>query len=692
MCVFQNLPFVMKQVIETSLTIPKPAKKPYNRTIHDITMHDDYFWLREKKNPEVLDYLKAENSYYSAVMQPTEDLQKTLYNEMRSRIKESDTTEYSKYEDYFYYSRTEEGKQYTIYCRRHTDEGSCEEILLDVNKIAAEFPYFTLGTLQISPNHALLAYSYETDGSEHYRIAVKTLATGETIDSGFRYATSEVVWLNDSKRLIYVIQDETFRPYKAMLHTLGTHTDTDILLHHESDESFHLSIDKSSDRQYIFLNIHSSTTTEVLYADANSKCELLTVFMPRKHDIEYDIDHNNGLFYIRINDNGKNFRLLSADVNNRTSFNEILPHREDVMLSWVFPFDTHIAIGERENGLPQISIIEKKTNNYQRISFPESAFHVGSGRNFEPSATFFRCSYSSLLSPPTIYDITLTDGTLKLVKQQQIPNYDSSHFTVERVFVPATDGVNVPMTLLYRKGIKNNGNNPTLLYGYGSYGANMPDSFRSNLFSLIDRGFIYALAHIRGGGEMGEHWHLNGKLLSKKNTFTDFISCAEYLIHNKYTSPKLLSIEGGSAGGLLVGATLNLRPDLFGAAIASVPFVDVINTMLDESLPLTVIEYEEWGNPNDRKYFDYMKSYSPYDNISAAPYPHILALAGLNDPRVQYWEPAKWVAKLREYRTDDGLTLLKTNMTTGHFGSSGRFDYLKDIAFEYAFLLFALGV
>ncbi|GAB1430652.1 oligopeptidase B [Ignavibacteria bacterium] len=682
----------MTQYDTAKTALPIAVKKPHTIQIHDVTLLDDYFWLREKTKPEVLDYLNAENDYTAAVMQPAEELQDTLYREMRGRIKETDISEFDRYGDYFYYSRTEEGKQYSIFCRRRAEENGKEEILLDVNELAAPFPYFTLGTLQISPDHLCLAYSYETDGSEHYAIAVKTLATGEIVESGFRYATSSVLWLNDNKRIIYLVQDESFRPYKVMLHTLGEHTDNDIMLYCEKDESFHISLDKSFDNRYILVNIGSQTTSETLYADADGICDSLSVFIPRRRDIEYDTDHNSGVFYIRTNDGGKNFRLLSANANNIADMREILPHRPHITLSWVLPFDTHIVLGERENGLPHIAIIEKSTGNYRRIAFPEAAYDVASGHNFESSASTFRCKYSSFTTPLSVFDISFADCSLKLIKKQEIlGDFDSANYTVERIFVTASDGIAVPVTLLYRKGLEKNGKNPTLLYGYGSYGANMPDSFRLNLFSLIDRGFIYALAHIRGGGEMGEQWHDDGKLLKKRNTFTDFISCAEYLVNNDYTSPQFLACQGGSAGGLLIGATLNMRHDLFGAAIADVPFVDVINTMLDDTLPLTVIEYEEWGNPNDKEYFDYMKSYSPYDNITTQAYPNILALAGLNDPRVQYWEPAKWVAKLRRLRSDNKVTLLKTNMSAGHFGASGRFDYLKETAFRYAFLIYFLN-
>lgn len=679
--------------IETvSHTPPEAAKQPRETTIHDITLHDDYFWLRGKTNPDVLAHLNAENEYTAAVMQPTQQLQEELYREMRGRIKETDSTEYDRYGEYFYYSRTEEGKQYSIYCRKHHSIDAPEEVLLDVNELAAPFPYFTLGTLQMSPDHRRLAYSYETDGSEHYTIAVKTLATGEVADSGFRHATSGVQWLNDSNRLLYIVQDDAYRPYKIMLHTLGTHTNTDILLYQEDDEAFHLSVDKTSDRKYVLVNVHSNTTTETLYADADGVCDMMSVFMPRRHEIKYNIDHNNGEFFIHTNDGGKNFRLLVVPAADLTQVREIISHREDVMLSWAQPFDTHIVLGERENGLPQIVIVDKITGERRRITFPEAAYNLSEARNFEPSATVFRCNYSSPVSPLTVFDIAFADGELTQVWQAEVlGGYDSARYAVERVFVTASDGTPVPMTIFYAKNLERNGNNPTLLYGYGSYGANMPDNFRMNLLSLVDRGFVYALAHIRGGGEMGEHWHDNGKLMHKKNTFSDFVACAEYLIDNGYSSAKTLSCMGGSAGGLLIGATLNMRPDLFRAAIADVPFVDVVNTMLDETLPLTVIEYEEWGNPNKKEYFDYIRTYSPYDNVIRTRYPDILALAGLNDPRVQYWEPAKWVAKLREYRTDDGLTLLKTNMSAGHFGSSGRFDYLKEIAFEYAFLIHTLS-
>jgi len=673
---------------------PKAKKIPHLTSKHGVTLVDDYSWLRGKEKLEVIDYLTAENDYATSVMADTVQLQDELYKELRGRIKETDQTSFDKMGDYYYYSRTEEGKQYSIYCRKFKTIDAPEEIILDVNILAEGHPFFTLGTLKISPDHTLLAYTYDINGSERFVIAIKNLITDLNITDKLSNTSGSIVWLNDSKTYIYTLLDESFRSFKVFRHTIGTFQHEDILLLHEIDESFSIGIDKSKDDNTILVGAHSSTTSEYYFASANSSYETLTLFTPRIHEIEYQLDAGAGVFYIQTNEDAKNFKLMKTDFSNyeRVNWTEVIPHRPETKLQSIEVFDEFIVAKESTFGLEQFRIQSIITNDVRYIQFSETAYSVSHGRNFQSNADVFRFSYSSPITPPTIIDYNFNTGEQEIIKQSEIPNYNPENYTVQRIYATANDGTQVPITVIMKKGVILDGSNLLYLYGYGSYGMSMPDTFSSRIITLLDKGFIYAVAHIRGGSEMGEQWHDSGKMLLKKNTFTDFIACAEYLIDNKYTSPKKIAIEGRSAGGLLVGAVNNMRPDLFKIVIAGVPFVDLMNTMLDSSLPLTVGEYEEWGDPNVKLYFDYMLSYSPYDNIEAKSYPHILALAGISDPRVSYWEPAKWVAKLRNYKTDTNIIILKTNMDSGHFGASGRFDYLKEIAFQYAFVLKMFGL
>jgi len=673
---------------------PIAAKIPHSTTVHGITIVDNYAWLRGKEKPEVIEYLDQENAYTEAIMQPTKDLQTQLYQELRGRIKETDQSYPDQMGDYFYYSRTESGKQYSIYCRKYLSLDAPEEIILDVNILAESHPFFTLGTLKISPDHKLLAYSYDLTGSEYFTIVVKDLANGDILIDLLIDTDGSVVWLNDNKTFLYVELDECFRCYKVFRHTLGTLQTEDLLLLHEKDEAFAIAIDKTKDDTMLLASIGSATTSECYFADANGTCDALTMFAPRVHEIEYSIDAANGNFYIHTNENAKNFKLLVAPLNNysRENQRELIAHRSETKLRGVEVFDNHLVALEMTAGMEQLRVQDLSTNDIRYIPFDEVTYSLSQGRNFMPNASFFRFNYSSPVTPNSVLDFDFTTSALSLRKRTEIPGYLSENYILDRIFVKASDGASIPMTIVMKKDTVLNGNNPLYLYGYGSYGMSMSDYFSPSRFTLIDRGIIYVVAHVRGGGEMGEQWHDNGKMLNKKNTFTDFIACAEYLIEHKYTSPKLIATEGRSAGGLLMGAITNMRPDLFKVVIAGVPFVDMINTMLDDTLPLTVGEYEEWGNPKDKKYFDYMLSYSPYDNIAPKEYPHILALAGLSDPRVSYWEPAKWVAKIRASKTDSNTIILKTQMESGHFGASGRFDYLKEIAFQQSFTLKMLEV
>ncbi len=679
-----------------SQTIQPPiaAQIPHSTTIHGRTLVDNYAWLRGKEKPEVIEYLNQENAYTESVMGATKTMQEKLYAELRSHIQETDQSFPDQMGDYYYYSRTEEGKQYSIYCRKHLALDAPEEIILDVNLLAEGHPFFTLGTLKISPDHTMLAYSFDLTGSEYFTIVIKDLATGTLHPDALHDTDGSAVWLNDNSTFLYVALDESFRCYKIYRHILGSAQSDDLLLLHETDEAFALSIDKSKDDTTVLAHIGSSTTSECYYADANGSCDSLHLFAQRTHEIDYSLQVANGNFYIHTNHNAKNFKLMVAPMKDYTplSMKDLIPHRPETKLRAVDIFANHLVALELTQGLEQLRVQDLATNTVRYIPFSEVAYSLTHGRNFMPDAACFRFNYSSPISPNTVIDYNFTTGEVYKRKQTVVPGFNSDDYKVDRVFVKARDGAEIPLTIIMKKDTILNGTNYLYLYGYGSYGMSMSDYFSTSRFSLIDRGVIYAVAHIRGGGEMGEQWHDDGKMLKKKNTFTDFIDCAEYLISNGYSAPKRIAAEGRSAGGLLMGAITNMRPDLFKVVIAGVPFVDMMNTMLDATLPLTVGEYEEWGNPNDKEYFDYMLSYSPYDNVVPQDYPHILALAGLSDPRVSYWEPAKWVAKIRATRTDNNTILLKTQMESGHFGASGRFDYLKEIAFQQSFTLKMLDI
>jgi oligopeptidase B len=672
---------------------------PVELPAHDDLRVDNYFWLREREKGTVIDYLNAENGYTDAVMADTVDLQAQLYQEMRAAIKESDNTVPVQIDDYFYYERTEEGKQYPIYCRKHRSLEAAEEILLDLNRLAEGLDYLRLGNFVVSPDHRLLAYAVDTDGSEVFTLHVKDLASGELLPDQIGNTYYGVAWANDSRTLFYVTLDAAKRPDKLFRHRLGEDSAQDALLYHETDERFELQMDKAKSKRYIFLIVHSHLTTEVHFLDADAVDAPLRVIQPRIHQMEYKVAHHvsetgDERFFILTNWDATNFRVMETPVSapGRDHWREFIAHREHVKLESMECFLGYLAIFEREHGLRQIRVQNLHSRDAHRITFHEPVFTTMPERNPDYRSSFLRYGYTSLVQPKTIYDYSMHGRYQILRKEQEVPGYRSGDYVSERLWAVAPDGVKVPISLVHHKDLQLDGNNPTFLYGYGSYGFSMDPVFNSSRIALLKRGFVFAIAHIRGGSEMGRHWYETGKFLHKKNTFTDFIACAEHLIGQGYTNPRRLVIMGRSAGGLLMGAVTNLRPDLFAGVIAGVPFVDVISTMLDPTIPLTVPEYEEWGNPNDPEYYAYMKSYSPYDNVEAKAYPPILATAGLNDPRVQYWEPAKWIAKLRAVKIDDNLLLLKTNMGAGHGGASGRYDYLKETAFEYAFLLKVLGM
>ena len=674
-----------------------PAAKivPHTTRIHNQVRVDNYHWLRDRNDLDVVKYLDAENEYARSVMRHTKPLQDKLYKEMLGRIKETDMNVPVKDGDYYYYTRTSEGKQYRVYCRKKDSLDSDEEILLDQNKLAGGHNYLQLGAFKTSPNHNLLAYSTDTQGAELFTLRIKDLETGKLLPDAVPNTHYGVAWANDNKTLYYTTLDAAKRPYRLYCHTLGTDPQQDRLVYEEKDEMFRVWLDKSRSKQYLFLITASGTTSEVRFLDANKPTDEFTVIHPREHKVEYHVAHHDDHFYIVTNDGAKNFKAVRAPIASPSKGNweEVIPHRPEIKVDGADMFKNYMVVHEREEGLKKIHIKSFKNGSEYYISFPEPVYTCWPGDNREFDANVFRFHYTSLVTPRSVFDYDMDSRTRELKKQVEVlGDYDPEQYQSKRIFARAKDGTRIPISMVYRKGMNKSGTNPTLLYGYGSYGASMDPWFSSNILSLLDRGFIYAIAHIRGGGELGRPWYDDGKLLNKKNTFTDFIACAEHLIAEDYTDSDHLAISGASAGGLLVGAAANMRPGLFRAVSALVPFVDVINTMLDPSIPLTVIEYEEWGNPNEKEFFDYMLSYSPYDNVEAKPYPHIFVRASLNDPRVAYWEPAKWVAKLRTMKADDNLLLLETNMGAGHGGSSGRYDYLKEIAVEYAFFLDVLEI
>lgn len=676
--------------------IPPIAKIiPKSDTLLGDVRVDNYYWLRDRSNPDVIKYLEAENEYTKSIMKHTERLQESLYKEMLGRIKETDLSVPEKLDDYYYYTRTEEGKQYRIFCRKKENLDAEEEILLDENELARGHHYFSIGVFKISPDHQLLAYSADTAGRETYTIYVKNLNTGKMLEDEIQNTDNSAAWGNNNKTIFYTTLDEARRPHEVYRHLLGATQDKDAMIYNEKDEAFYLYISKTKSKKYLLITSASKTTTEVRYLDADLPGDSFKVIHPRQHEMRYYIDHHGDKFYIMTNDNAKNFKLMEVSIKNpqKENWKEVIPNRDSVKIDDFNVFKNHLAVYERENGLRKIRIMNLTSNEVHYVDFREPVYTFWPGDNPDFNTQILRFTYTSLVTPKSVFDYNMDTRTRELKKRYEVlGDYEPSLYQSERIFTHAEDGTLIPISLVYRKGMTKDGSNPLLLVGYGAYGMSYDPYFSSNRLCLLDRGFIYAIAHIRGGGEMGEYWYEQGKLLNKMNTFTDFIACTEHLISLRYTSNDKLVISGGSAGGLLIGAVINWRGDLFKAAIASVPFVDVLNTMLDPSIPLTVLEYEEWGNPNKKEYYDYIKSYSPYDNVEAKEYPNLLVTAGLYDTRVAYWEPAKLTAKLRALKTNKNILLLKTEMGAGHMGASGRYDYLKDIAFEYAFILDLFGI
>jgi oligopeptidase B len=695
----------------TEGTMPKPPvarREPVEHVLHGDRRVDHYAWLRHKEDPAVVAYLNAENAYTDAVLKPTEAFHEKLYQEMLGRILQTDLSVPYLLRGYLYFTRTEEGKQYAIHCRRHDAEGAAEELLLDLNALAEGHSFLGLGSFDVSEDNHLLAYSTDTTGFRQYTLCVKDLRTGTTLPERFERVTS-VAWASDNRALFYTVEDETTkRSHRLYRHVVGS-TEPDPIVYEETDERFRIEVDRTRSGAFLVLTIASHTASEIRFLRADQPGEEFRIVAPREDTHEYYADHHpglapnptDGLFYIRTNSGGRTFRLVIAPVSDprRESWHEVIPNRPAVMLAAAEVFQKHLVLFEREDGLPYLRIVDLTSDApsalaaSHRIEFTEPAYNASIGENPEFAAAHVRFQYESFVTPRSIYDYDIRTRERTLRKQQPVlDGYDPAQYVSERLHATASDGARVPLSVVHRRDTPLDGCAPLLLYGYGSYGISMPVNFSSNRLSLLDRGVIYAVAHIRGGGELGKPWHDAGRMKQKRNTFTDFIAAAEHLIAQHYTAPEKLVIEGGSAGGLLMGAVTNMRPDLFRIVISHVPFVDVLNTMLDASLPLTVGEYEEWGNPQIAEDYFCMKTYCPYTNLERKPYPAILAKTGLNDSQVMYWEPAKYVAKMRTLKTDANPLLLKTNMGAGHGGASGRYDYLREIALDYAFLLTHLGL
>jgi oligopeptidase B len=669
---------------------PRAPERAHSITEAGHTRNDPYFWLRDVQDPAVLKYLKAENQYAEATLKHTEKLQQTLYQEIRGRVKEEDLSVPEKLDDFFYYSRTETGKQYAIHCRKKGNLEAREEVILDENELAKGHKYFRVGVFDVSPDHRLLAYSTDTSGNETYVLHVRNLATGEMLPDEINDTYYTFAWANDNKTFFYDQLDGAKRPFKALRHELGTDVAKDPTIYEEKDERFFLSISKSRSERYLFIKVESELTSEIRYLDADKPEGEFTLIQPREDNLRYSVEHHDDRFFIVTNENAKNFKLVAAPVATpgKENWKEVMPYDPRIMILDVDAFQDYLAISERENGLSAIKIYDLKTGESKAIEFDEPTYDVELGENAEFKTRIVRLTYTSFITPASVIDYDMVSGQRELKKETPVlGGYQKADYVSERIFAKADDGAEIPISLFYKKGLKRDGRAPLWLDGYGAYGVNNDVYFSTAQISLVNRGFVCAIAHIRGGGELGRTWYEDGKLLHKKNTFTDFIRATEFLIEQKYVSSRKIAITGGSAGGLLIGAVMNMRPDLFTTVIANVPFVDALNTMSDPTLPLTVTEYEEWGNPQKAEYYDYMASYSPYDNIAEKRYPNLLVTAGLNDPRVSYWEPAKWVAKQRTLKHQNRALVLRTNMGAGHGGDSGRFDRIRQVAREYAFAI-----
>lgn len=668
---------------------PVAEKIAKELSIHGDKRIDNYYWMNDRENPKVISWLKAENAYLDTILAPEKKLREKLFDEMKSRIKETDMSVPYLKNGYYYYTRFEQGKEYPVYCRKKGSLEATEQIILNVNELAAGHAYCHVGGLSVSMDAKLLAYGIDTVSRRRYTIHIKNLETNELLPDVITETTATSCWANDNKTLFYARKDTvTLRADRIMRHTLGTATDKEI--YHEADETYDVAISKTKSGKYIVINSESTLSSESRILDADKPNDIFHIFQPREKDILYTIDHRDDKFYIVTNWEALNFRLMETSLGktSRQNWKELIPHRTDVLLEGVELFKDFTVLEERKGGLTQIRVINDKTHTDKYLAFSEAAYTASVGNNPEMDSKELRYHYTSMITPNSVYDYNMETGKSELKRQQEVlGGYDPKDYASERLFATAADGTKIPISIVYKKTFEKNGKGPLLLYGYGSYGHSLNASFDGDLLSLLDRGFAFAVAHVRGGQEMGRQWYEDGKMMKKKNTFTDFIACANYLVQQHYTDSAHLYAMGGSAGGLLMGAVANMAPALFNGIVAQVPFVDVVTTMLDESIPLTTGEFDEWGNPKNKEAYDYMKSYSPYDNVTHTAYPNMLVTTGLHDSQVQYWEPAKWVAKLREMKTDHHLLLLHTNMEAGHGGASGRFKALEEVALEYAFLL-----
>ena len=689
-------------------TPPDAAQKPHATDIHGMQLQDPYFWMRlsdeqkEAKAPdaqtsEVVAYLEAENAYKKTVMAPTEALQTKLYDEIVGRIKKDDESVPVLDKGYWYYSRYEEGKEYPFTCRKKGSMDADEEVMLDQSAMAEGHNYFAVGGRSVSPDNNLLVYGVDTVSRRQYTLYVKDLTTGELLEDRIPETTGGATWANDNKTLFYTKNDPmTLRSFQIYKHVLGTPVSEDVLVFEEKDETFSCGIGKTKSEEFLVIGTSTTVSSEFWVLDANTPEGTWKVIQPRERDLEYSISHYQDHFYIVTNRDAKNFKLVKTPVDATTydNWEDVLPHRDDVLLEGIDIFNDQLVVQERKEGLNRIRIKRWDGTSDLYIPFNDPAYTAYVGANPDFNTERLRYGYASMTTPSSVLEYDFATGNIETLKQQEVlgGTFDPANYVSERMMVEARDGVKVPVSIVYRKGLERNGQNPFLLYAYGSYGYSMDASFSVARLSMLDRGFVYAIAHIRGGSEMGRHWYEDGKLFNKMNTFNDFIDCGKAMVEAGFTSPDHMYAMGGSAGGLLMGAVMNLEPSLFNGVIAAVPFVDVINTMLDETIPLTTFEFDEWGNPKDKAYFDYIMQYSPYDNVEAKDYPHTLITTGYWDSQVQYWEPAKWIAKLRDVKTDDNLLIMDCNMETGHGGASGRFERIKEVALEYAFMFMLEGI
>ena len=698
---FIGLSLLMSAQNWPSIKAPIAEKQNYVRSIHGDHVNDPYYWMidyfkKGKDSSKVIDYLTAENKYFAAMMEDTKPLQEKLFNEIKGRIKEKDESVPTFRNGYFYYTKTEAGKQYFKYYRKKGNLNAAEELLLDVDQLAEGKSYYSASGFSISPDNSKLIYGVDDVSRRQYKLFLKDLKTGKTTDLGIKNTSGYAVWANDNKTIFYTAKNaETLLSEKIVRHTIGTDASKDVVVYHEKDNTNYIGVSKSKNGQYIMIDSGSTTSSETRYIKSDEPNAEFKVFQTRIPNVLYEVTPLEDKFLVNTNKDALNFKIVETPLNKTSveNWKDYIPHRADVLMQGVDEFKNYLVFSERQNGLSQLVILDRKTGKKEFLKFDEAAYMLSPSGNPEYNTDNFRFGYASLITPNSTFEQNLTTGKRTLLKQTEVVGgYDKSQYVTDRIFATAKDGTQIPISIVYKKGFNKNGKNPLLLYAYGSYGSNMEASFNAARLSLLDRGFAYAITHIRGGQEMGRQWYEDGKMMKKINTFTDFIDSGEFLIKEGYTSPEHLYAQGGSAGGLLMGAVINMKPELWKGVIAQVPFVDVVNTMLDETIPLTTNEYDEWGNPNNKEAYAYMKSYSPYENIERKSYPNLLITTGLHDSQVQYFEPAKWIAKLRDLKTGNNVVFLKTDMEYGHGGASGRFDYIKDIALNYAFMFKLEGI